>query len=94
MSPVNLQLKKFDPKKMGDDRICVFIGKRNTGKSYLIRDIMYHKKHIPTGIVPDPNANVINHNLIDIDDVFIKSPPYSIKHICAPIVNKLTKKNI
>jgi hypothetical protein len=51
MSPVNLQLKKFDPKKMGDDRICVFIGKRNTGKSYLIRDIMYHKKHIPTGIV-------------------------------------------
>ena len=48
---VNLQLKKFDPRKMEDDRVCLFIGKRNTGKSYLVRDIMYHKKHIPTGIV-------------------------------------------
>ena len=51
MSSLNLQLKKFDPRTMGDDRICVFIGKRNTGKSYLIRDIMNYKKHIPTGIV-------------------------------------------
>ena len=51
MSSLNLQLKKFDPRKMADDKICVFIGKRNTGKSYLIRDIMYYKKHIPTGIV-------------------------------------------
>jgi len=48
---LNLQLKKFDVSKMTDDKICVFIGKRNTGKSYLIRDIMYYKKHIPSGIV-------------------------------------------
>ena len=47
----NLQLKKFDVSKMNDDKICVFIGKRNTGKSFLIRDIMYYKKHISTGIV-------------------------------------------
>ena len=51
MSSLNLQLKKFDPRKMADDKICVFIGKRNTGKSYLIRDVMYHKRHIPTGVV-------------------------------------------
>ena len=51
MSSLNLQLKKFNPQKMADDKICVFIGKRNTGKSFLIRDIMYYKKHIPTGIV-------------------------------------------
>ena len=36
---------------MSDDRVCVFIGKRNTGKSTLVKDIMYHKKHLPAGIV-------------------------------------------
>ena len=48
---MNIQLRKFNPAKMGDDRICVFIGKRNTGKSTLVKDIMYYKKHIPAGIV-------------------------------------------
>lgn len=48
---MNLQLKKFRPETMDDDRICVFIGKRNTGKSTLVKDIMYYKKHIPAGIV-------------------------------------------
>ena len=48
---MNLQLKKFKPEGMTDDRVCVFIGKRNTGKSTLVKDIMYHKKHLPAGIV-------------------------------------------
>ena len=48
---MNLQLKKFNPATMSDDRVCVFIGKRNTGKSTLVKDIMYHKKHLPAGIV-------------------------------------------
>ena len=48
---MNIQLRKFNPEKMEDDRICVFIGKRNTGKSTLVKDIMYYKKHIPAGIV-------------------------------------------
>ena len=48
---MNLQLKKFKPETMSDDRVCVFIGKRNTGKSTLVKDIMFHKKHIPAGIV-------------------------------------------
>ena len=47
----NLQLKKFDPSKIGDDKVCVFIGKRGTGKSTLVTDIMYHKRHLPVGIV-------------------------------------------
>ena len=36
---MNLQLKKFKPEKMSDDRVCVFIGKRNTGKSTLVKTI-------------------------------------------------------
>ena len=48
---MNLQLRKFKPETITDDRVCVFIGKRNTGKSTLVKDIMYHKKHLPAGIV-------------------------------------------
>jgi len=36
---------------MGDDKVCVFIGKRGTGKSTLVTDILYHKKHLPAGVV-------------------------------------------
>ena len=48
---MNLQLRKFKPEAMTDDRVCVFVGKRNTGKSTLVKDIMFHKKHLPAGIV-------------------------------------------
>ena len=48
---MNLQLKKFKPESIADDKVIVFIGKRNTGKSTLVKDIMYHKKHLPAGIV-------------------------------------------
>lgn len=47
---MTLQLKKFDPTKMGDDKVCVFIGKRGTGKSTLVTDILWHKKHLPVGM--------------------------------------------
>jgi len=48
---MNVQLKKFNPASMGDDKVCVFIGKRGTGKSTLVTDILYHKKHLPAGVV-------------------------------------------
>lgn len=48
---MNLQLRKFDPSKIADDRVCVLIGKRNTGKSFLTRHLMSFKKHIPSGVV-------------------------------------------
>ena len=48
---MNLQLKKFNPKNIDDNRVCVFIGKRGTGKTTLVTDIMYHKRNIPVGMV-------------------------------------------
>tara|TARA_B100001094_G_scaffold305708_1_gene335777 strand:- start:3740 stop:4540 length:801 start_codon:yes stop_codon:yes gene_type:complete len=48
---MDLQLKKFNPETIADNRVCVFIGKRNTGKTVLVTDIMYHKRHIPAGVV-------------------------------------------
>jgi hypothetical protein len=47
----NLNLKKFDMSKIRKDSICVIIGKRNTGKSYLVKDLLYYKRDIPIGTV-------------------------------------------
>lgn len=48
---VQLQLKKFNMEQMTDNRVVVVVAKRGSGKSFLVRDIMYHKRHMPDGIV-------------------------------------------
>lgn len=47
----NLQLRKFDMRTIKDDKVIVFIGKRETGKSFLVRDLLYHHQDIPIGTV-------------------------------------------
>lgn len=48
---MQLKLRKFDPTTIKDTSICVIIGKRNTGKSVLAKDVMFHKRNLPAGIV-------------------------------------------
>jgi hypothetical protein len=47
---MDIMIRKFDPSKMADNRTVMIIGKRNTGKSVLTKDIMRHKRHIPMGM--------------------------------------------
>ena len=54
---MNIQLKKFNMKQIRDDEIVVMIGKRNTGKSFLTKDLMYYKRDIPVGTVISPTEN-------------------------------------
>lgn len=46
-----LELKKFDPRRMTDYGVVVAVARRCSGKSELIKDLMYYKRHIPCGIV-------------------------------------------
>lgn len=46
-----LELREFDMSWVKDDKVCVFIGKRETGKSFCVKDLLFHHQHIPTGIV-------------------------------------------
>jgi len=46
-----LNLKKFDMNEIKDDKVVVLIGKRDTGKSFLCRDILYRHRGIPVGQV-------------------------------------------
>ena len=47
----NIQLNKFNMAELKDDKVVVFIGKRETGKSFLVRDLLYHHQDIPVGTV-------------------------------------------
>jgi hypothetical protein len=70
---MNIQLKKFDPTKMMDDKVCVFIGKRGTGKSVLVTDLLYHKKHLPVGICMSATEEGNHYYQQFIPDLFIYS---------------------
>ena len=48
---MEIQLKKFDMTQISHDKTIVLIGKRDTGKSFLVKDILYHQQNIPAGSV-------------------------------------------
>jgi hypothetical protein len=48
---LNLRLKKFDMTKIKHDKVVVLIGKRETGKSFLVKDLLWHHQGMPCGTV-------------------------------------------
>lgn len=46
----DIKLFEFDPETVGDNRICLFIGRRGSGKSTAMRAMLYYKRKIPAGI--------------------------------------------
>tara|TARA_Y100000590_G_scaffold463837_1_gene631630 strand:- start:3030 stop:3860 length:831 start_codon:yes stop_codon:yes gene_type:complete len=54
---MNLELKKFDMKNIvfkaneNQGPVIVLIGRRDTGKSFLVRDLLYYHQDIPIGTV-------------------------------------------
>jgi hypothetical protein len=46
-----LSLRKFDMAGTGDKRVFLIVGKRNSGKGQLTADVLFHKRHIPMGIL-------------------------------------------
>jgi len=48
---MSITLKKFNMDWISDDKVVVLIGKRETGKSFLVKDLLYHHQDIPVGVV-------------------------------------------
>jgi len=48
---IQVGIKKFDMKKVPQDAVCVFIGRRRTGKSTLVRDLLFNHQNLPLGTV-------------------------------------------
>ena len=44
-----LEVRQFEPQSIADDSVCVLIGKRRTGKSTAIADLLYYKRYFGVG---------------------------------------------
>lgn len=53
-----LRLKKFDISMMVDHCTIAMIAKRASGKSWLTREILYQKRHIPTALIISPTEKL------------------------------------
>lgn len=83
---LNLQLKKFDMRKIDDKKVIVMIGKRNTGKSFLTKDVLYYHQDIPVGTVISGTEGA-NHFYSEIvPKIFIHEEYHSL------IVNNFVKR--
>jgi hypothetical protein len=68
---MKLQLKKFDMSSIPSDSVIVLIGKRNTGKSFLTKDLLYYKQSIPVGTVISATEEVNGFYKEMVPPVFI-----------------------
>jgi|TARA_B110000261_G_scaffold161399_1_gene202772 hypothetical protein len=48
---MKLELKRFNINTINDDNVVVLIGKRGTGKSFLVKDLLYFHTDLPIGTV-------------------------------------------
>lgn len=49
-----IKLNMFDMSKVRDDNVILMLGKRNTGKSFLTRDLLSYHSDIPAALVISP----------------------------------------
>lgn len=42
-----IRLRKFNMANMGDQKVCVFVGKRKSGKSFCVKDALYYLQKTP-----------------------------------------------
>ena len=69
-----------------DDEVIVLIGKRNTGKSFLTKDLLFYHKNLPAGTVicPTEGANRFYSDIV---------PPILIhEEYNASIINNFIKR--
>lgn len=57
---MKLEMKKFDPRTLKDDSVVLFIGKRNVGKSLMLRYILSFHQSLPIGVIISPTERA-NH---------------------------------
>ncbi len=92
---MKLELKKFDPSCIKSDSVIVFIGKRNTGKSYCMKDILSYHKDLPVGIVISPTevANNYFEKFIPNMLIYDEYEPTIIKRFVERQININKQKN-
>ena len=59
-----VNIRQFDITNISDIRTVLIIGNKNTGKRTLVRDLLYQKKYIPTGMVISNTDNDFYSNIM------------------------------
>jgi hypothetical protein len=95
---MQLQLKKFDITSIKDDKIVVLIGKRGTGKTELLKDILYFKRDFPIGTVINPTESANKNFSTLVPPIFIHEEykPEIIDNVLkrqTKIIKKIHKEN-
>ena len=71
MDQLNIKLKKFDITQLRDDSVIAMIAKRNSGKSVLCKDILFHHRNIPVGLIISPTEKANRYYGDFMPDCFI-----------------------
>lgn len=71
MINMSIKLKKFDIASMPDGYTCALLAKRMSGKSFLIRELMYHKREYPAGVVIAPTDSMTHCYSKFVPNIFI-----------------------
>jgi hypothetical protein len=83
---MKLELKRFEIATITDDKVVVLIGKRNTGKSFLIKDLLYYHHKLPIGTVISGTESA-NHFYQEIIPKMFIHGEYT-----APLVDNVVKR--
>jgi hypothetical protein len=78
-----LKIKRFDLKKMAENCTIAMIAKRASGKSYLTREILYHKRDLPAAIAISRTEKLNKFYGEFIPDIYIYD------EFDTPILNKI-----
>lgn len=71
MGSLEFNIREFDMNQIGEHPVCIFIGKRRTGKSILVLDYLYHNQDIPMGTCISPTDEFNRTFSGKIPDMFI-----------------------
>ena len=71
-----IEINKFNMENLQDDATILVLGRRRTGKSWLVRDIFFHRQYIPSGIVFSSTEGVSPFFSDFIPDIYIH-PKYN-----------------
>lgn len=68
-----IPVKQFDMSQLKMNSVIVVIGRRNSGKSTLIKDILYHQRRLPAGCVISGSEEVNSFYSSFIPSILIKN---------------------
>ena len=94
-----IRIKKFDPKTMKSSRISMLIGRRSSGKSSCLKDILYHMERPDYCIAMAPTEDTLNmfREFLPETCIFDHFSQEKLERVCSlqrEFVNRGKKRNV